>query len=84
MKHYCPVCYKEIPEYAYSKKYQGCIEMNHLDKYGLTITAKGTIRLSKNPDDNIESWFPKEIFIEWFDAIRKMQERGSARIGKCK
>lgn len=83
MVYYCPVCLKEIPERAYSKRYQGCIEMLGLDKKtGVTATGKGTIRLGEKAGE-FESAYPKKIFIDWFNAIRESQKKDSVRVARC-
>ena len=82
MIHYCPVCLKEIPEDAYGNTYSGCIQMYGLDKKGFTATGKGTIRLGEKAGE-FESVYPKEIFTEWFDALRNLQGKNSVRVAKC-
>lgn len=83
IKHYCPVCYKEIPESAYGKTHRGCIEMNNLSADGWVYTGQGTIRLGEKPGE-FESVYPKKIFTDFYSAIRARQETGSVRIGRCK
>ena len=83
MTHYCPVCYKEIPESAYGNMYIGCIPMYNLDKTGLVSTGKGTMKLGEKPGE-FETWFPIESFIEWINTIREKQKTGSVRIGRCR
>ncbi len=81
---YCPVCYKPIPEEAYNSTYHGCIDLYGLDKYtGFVCTSKGTIKLGANAGE-FESVYPKKIFTDAYDEIRKRQKIGSVRIGRCK
>lgn len=83
MTHYCPVCYKEIPESAYSNTYRGCIQFYGLDKKtGLVATAQGTIKLGEKPGE-FDSVFPKKIFTDCYDELRTMQKKGSVRVSQC-
>jgi len=74
VSHYCPVCYKEIPEEAYSQGvFQCCFPLYSLDKNGYACTGWGTIKLGEKPGE-FTSIFPKEIFDKQFNRIREMKK----------
>jgi len=52
-------------------------------KEGAVATGKGTIKLGETPGEFKSFGYAKEIFTEWFDAIRDMQKENSVRIRKC-